>query len=116
MFPAFIFLDTIVGAVAADQYLGRLQAILCASNFYAAGLMVLVASSAPAASENGLAVTGLLLAMLLLAIWCWRHKAQCQCVDGRAVPGTKGQSEDTEEGEKVVLDPAKVQLEFDAKR
>ena len=67
----FLFLASlapIVSALAADQYLGRLRTILCALSFYAAGLMVPVASSAPAASENGLGVAGLLLVMLLLGI------------------------------------------------
>lgn len=67
-FLCVCFLTPIAGAVVADQYLGRLYTILYSSGFYIMGLLVLVASSLPAAKEHGLALLGLLLAMLLLAI------------------------------------------------
>ena len=115
-FPLLSSLTPIVGAVAADQYLGRLQAIVCASNFYAAGLIVLVASSAPAASENGLVVAGLLLVMLLLAIGAGGIKPNVNVLMAEQYQEPKIKVRTLKTGEKVVLDPAKVQLEFDAKR
>jgi POT family proton-dependent oligopeptide transporter len=59
------FITPILGAVIADQHLGRMRTITYASVAYIAGLAVLVASSR---FDAGASLLGLLLAMALVGV------------------------------------------------
>lgn len=98
------YLTPIVGAILADQYLGRLKTILCASGLYLAGLVVLVASSMPAARENGLAVAGLMLTMLLLGAGAGGIKPNVNALLAEQYIEPKSKVRSLKTGEKVILD------------
>lgn len=103
-FLLFEFLTPIVGALVADQYLGRLRTILYASAFYVAGSVVLVASSLPAARENGLAVIGLVLAMLLLGTGAGGIKPTVSALIADQYIEPENKVRTLSSGEEVVLD------------
>ena len=92
-----------MGAIVADQYLGRLGTILHASGFYMAGLVVLVTSSLPAVRENGLAVVGLLLAMLLLGTGAGGIKPNVSALIAEQYIEPKNTVRTLNSGEEVVL-------------
>jgi POT family proton-dependent oligopeptide transporter len=98
------FLTPIAGAIVADQYLGRLYTILYSSGFYITGLVVLITSSLPTASENGLAVVGLLVAMLLLAIGAGGIKPSVGSLIAEQYTEPENKVRILKTGERVVLD------------
>lgn len=68
LFSLTTSLTPLLGAILADQYLGRLNTILYASLFYLLGLCALFASSLPIAHAYNLSLGGLLTSLFLLSI------------------------------------------------
>lgn len=58
----------VIGGMIADQYLGKINTILAFSAIYMVGLIILTATSAPAAIENGAAFPGFVVAIVIIGL------------------------------------------------
>ena len=65
-FRFLCYLTPIGGAILADQFWGKYKTILIGCQIYAIGLIILVATSIPAAIHAGIAFPGLIVAMIVL--------------------------------------------------
>lgn len=98
------FVTPVVGAVVAEQYLGRLRTITYASLIYICGLSVLVLSSLPVAHDRELAFPGMLLSLLLIGIGTGGIKTNVNSLIAEQYTGPKGAVRVLKSGEKVVVD------------
>jgi POT family proton-dependent oligopeptide transporter len=67
-FQFFCYLTPILGAIVADQFLGKYKAIFLACLIYLVGLLVLVLTSIPPSINAGVALPGLIIAMIILGL------------------------------------------------
>jgi POT family proton-dependent oligopeptide transporter len=67
-FQFFCYLTPIGGAIVADQFWGKYKATFIACIIYLIGLVVLVLSSIPPSINAGVALPGLIIAMLILGV------------------------------------------------
>ncbi|KAK7949539.1 hypothetical protein PG988_016178 [Apiospora saccharicola] len=67
-FKFWAYTSTVIGAVVADQYLGKFKTILLACAIYTVGLVILVATSTPAALRDGAGFGGLVIAMVTIGL------------------------------------------------
>jgi dipeptide/tripeptide permease len=89
----------------ADQYLGKYKTILVFSVFYVIGLFVLFISSLPAAIEGNFALTGLIIAMLVIGVGTGGIKSNVSPLIAEQVADSKARTRVLESGEKVLVDP-----------
>jgi proton-dependent oligopeptide transporter, POT family len=67
-FQFFCYLTPIAGAIIADQFWGKYRTIFAACLIYLFGLVVLVLTSIPASIHAGVALPGLIVAMIFLGL------------------------------------------------
>ena len=67
-FQFFCYLTPILGAIVADQYLGKYRTIFVGCVIYLVGLLVLVLTSIPLSINAGVGVPGLIVAMVIIGI------------------------------------------------
>ncbi|RKP33683.1 hypothetical protein BJ085DRAFT_22442, partial [Dimargaris cristalligena] len=67
-FQFFCYLTPIFGAIVADQYLGKVRAIIIFSLTYVVGLIILTCTSIPGAIRAGAALPGLIIAMIIIGV------------------------------------------------
>jgi POT family proton-dependent oligopeptide transporter len=84
---SWAYASTIIGAIIADQYLGKFKAILIASSIYVVGLVVLATTATPLALQNGAGFGGLIAAIVTIDLGTGGIKANVIhiCADS-AVP------------------------------
>ncbi|KAF2017802.1 oligopeptide transporter [Aaosphaeria arxii CBS 175.79] len=103
-FLIWCFISPIIGAVAADQYLGRVRTIVYSSIVYISGLVVLVGSTLDVVHEAGLSFVGLLFALFLIGGGTGGIKANVNTLLAEQYTGPDEEIQVTESGEKVVVD------------
>ena len=67
-FQFFCSLTPIAGAIVADQFWGKYRTITAACLLYIVGLLVLVLTSIPPAIHAGVALPGLIIAMIIIGV------------------------------------------------
>ncbi|ORY92083.1 MFS peptide transporter, partial [Syncephalastrum racemosum] len=67
-FQFWCYVTPLIGGMIADQYLGKINTILAFSAVYMVGLVILTATSAPAAIENGAAFPGFVVAIVIIGL------------------------------------------------
>lgn len=67
-FQFFCFLTPIGGAIIADQFWGKYRTIFVSCIIYLVGLFVLVMTSIPPSINAGVALPGLIIAMIIIGI------------------------------------------------
>jgi POT family proton-dependent oligopeptide transporter len=67
-FQFFCYLTPIAGAIVADQFLGKYKAIFLACIIYLVGLIVLILTSIPPSINAGIALPGLIIAIIILGL------------------------------------------------
>lgn len=89
----------------ADQYLGKFKTILVACSIYIVGLVILVATSTPAALEDGAGFGGLIVAMITIGLGTGGIKANVtpMCAEQYKEPDVVVRT--LASGETVVVDP-----------
>ncbi|KAI5841498.1 MFS peptide transporter, partial [Morchella snyderi] len=90
-FQFWCYVNPILGAIIADQYMGKYNTILLFACVYIAGLLVLFVTSLPFAVESGAALGGLVAAMVVI---------------GLGTGGIKSNVSPLRGGERVIVDPA----------
>ncbi len=96
----------ILGAVVADQYLGRYNSILWFSVVYIVGLVVLFTTALPISLEGGHALGGLIAAMILIGIGTGGIKSNVSPLIAEQYRGIKQTIKTIKSGERVIIDPA----------
>ncbi|PVI05979.1 POT family protein [Periconia macrospinosa] len=104
-FKFWAYASTIIGAVVADQYLGKFKAIVLAGCIYIAGLIILVATATPSAIQNGAGFGGLIAAMVTIGLGTGGIKANVTPMCAEQYQNARPVIKTLETGEKVLVDP-----------
>ncbi|KAJ0349282.1 hypothetical protein COL154_013610 [Colletotrichum chrysophilum] len=105
-FQWFCYVTPILGAIIADQYLGKYKTILVFCAFYWVGLVILWTTSLPVAMANGAGKPGYIVAIIVIGLGTGGIKSNIAPLIAdqyqRRVMAVK--TEKT--GERVIIDPA----------
>lgn len=104
-FQAWCYVTPILGAVVADQYLGRYLTIKYFSVVYMVGIAVLFVTSLPPSIERGWAFPGLIAAMVVIGIGTGGIKSNVSPLIAEQVRSTSAFVEERKGGRRVVVDP-----------
>jgi POT family proton-dependent oligopeptide transporter len=106
-FQFWCYVTPILGAIIADQYLGKYNTIVIFCCVYILGLIVLTCTSIPTALDHGAGLAGYIVAIIIIGLGTGGIKSNVapliadQYKRRQMVIGT-----DNKTGEKVIIDPA----------
>jgi len=104
-FQFWCYLTPLLGAVVADQYLGKYATIKWFSLVYMAGIAILFATSLPWAIQAGAAFPGLVLAMVVIGLGTGGIKSNVSPLIAEQVRSTKPFVKTMDNGKRVIVDP-----------
>ncbi|KAF2441395.1 PTR2-domain-containing protein [Karstenula rhodostoma CBS 690.94] len=104
-FKFWAYGSTIIGAIVADQYLGKFKAILVASGIYTIGLIILVPTATPSAIQDGAGFGGLIAAMITIGLGTGGIKANVTPMCAEQYQNARPIIKILKTDEKVVIDP-----------
>ncbi|KAI9846137.1 MAG: peptide transporter ptr2 [Thelocarpon superellum] len=104
-FQFWCYVTPILGAIVADQYLGRYRTILFFSIVYVVGLLILFLSSLPIAIEKQASLGGLIAAMIVIGLGTGGIKSNVSPLIAEQYRGTKQTIRTLKTGERVIVDP-----------
>ncbi|KAI9753981.1 MAG: hypothetical protein M4579_004911 [Chaenotheca gracillima] len=104
-FQFWCYVTPIIGAIVADQYLGKYKTIVLFAIVYISGLLVLFLTSLPVAIENGAALGGLVAAMIIIGLGTGGIKSNVSPLIAEQYRGTKQTIRVEKSGERVIVDP-----------
>jgi len=67
-FQFWCYVTPIIGAIVADAWLGRYNAIMLFACIYLCGLVVIFTTSLPGSLDNGAGLGGLVVTMIILGL------------------------------------------------
>ncbi|TKA52391.1 hypothetical protein B0A49_10108 [Cryomyces minteri] len=105
-FQFWCYVTPILGAIIADQYLGKYLTILYFSIVYMVGVLILFLTSLPVAIEHGAALGGLVTAMIVIGLGTGGIKSNVSPLIAEQYRGTKPIVKTLRNGERVIVDPA----------
>ncbi|KAE8147768.1 POT family-domain-containing protein [Aspergillus avenaceus] len=101
------YVTPIVGAIVADQYLGKYKTIVVFSIIYMIGLLILVCTSIPSSLEHGAGLGGFIVAILVIGLGTGGIKSNVAPLIADQYKRKKMAIKTVEKtGERVVIDPA----------
>lgn len=98
------FITPIIGAIVAEQNIGRVKTIVYSSTVYGCGLATLFLSSLPFARDNSVSILGLSLSLFLIGIGTGGIKTNVSSLIAEQYIGPKEAIMVLKSGEKVVVD------------
>lgn len=104
-FQLWCYVTPILGAIIADQYLGKYQTIKYFSIIYMTGILILFVTSLPFSIERGSAFPGLMVAMIIIGIGTGGIKANVSPLIAEQVRSTKPFIKHISNGRKVIVHP-----------
>jgi len=104
-FQFWCYITPIMGAVVADQYLGKYLTIKYFSVVYMFGIFLLFITSLPFSIEHGGALPGLIVAMFIIGIGTGGIKSNVGPLIAEQVQTTKPFIRHLENGKRVIVDP-----------
>lgn len=105
-FQFWCYVTPILGAIVADQYLGRYNTILYFAMIYIVGLIILLCTSLPVAIEHGAALGGLIAAMIIIGLGTGGIKSNVSPLIAEQYRETTQRIRVEKSGERVIVDPA----------
>ncbi|KAJ5062757.1 POT family-domain-containing protein [Bipolaris maydis] len=104
-FKFWAYASTVIGAIVADQYLGRFKTIALGCGVYIVGLVVLVATSTPAGIQSGAGFGGLVTAMVVIGLGTGSIKANVTPMCAEQYEPDVAYTKQLATGEWVIVDP-----------
>ncbi|KAH0200044.1 hypothetical protein KCU99_g6471, partial [Aureobasidium melanogenum] len=104
-FKFWAYASTVIGAVIADQYLGRFKTIAIACGVYIVDFVILVATSTPAGIGSGAGFGGLIAAMVVIGMGTGSIKANVTPMCAEQYRPDSAYVKRLKSGEGVVVDP-----------
>lgn len=104
-FQFWCYVTPILGAVVADQYLGKYRTIKCFSVVYMVGISILFITSLPFSIERGAAFPGLITAMIIIGLGTGGIKSNVSPLIAEQVRTTKPYVKTLRGGKRVIVDP-----------
>lgn len=95
----------IIGAIVADQYLGKYKTIVLFCGVYMVGLLLLVCTSIPTALENGAGLGGFIVSILITGLGTGGIKSNVAPLIADQYK-RKTMAVATKKGQRVIVDPA----------
>lgn len=105
-FLLWCYITPVLGAVVAEQYLGRVKTIIYSSTIYICGLTMLFMSSLPIAQDLGVSLAGLLSALFFIGIGAGGIKANVSSLIAEQYAGPNEAKRVLNSGEEVIVDRA----------
>lgn len=105
-FQFWCYVTPIIGAVIADQYLGKYKTICLFAGVYVVGVLVLFLTSLPVAIDNGAALGGLIAAMIIIGLGTGGIKSNVSPLIAEQYTVTKPYVKTLKSGQRVIVDPA----------
>lgn len=105
-FQFWCYVTPVLGAVVADQYLGKYWTIFWSAVIYVVGVLVLFLTSLPSSIEHGAALGGLVTAMIVIGLGTGGIKSNVSPLIAEQYRNTKLFVRTTSSGERVLVDPA----------
>ncbi|KAJ5895643.1 hypothetical protein N7495_007334 [Penicillium taxi] len=105
-FQFWCYVTPVIGAIVADQYLGKYKAIVLFCGVYLVGLLILVCTSIPGALEHGAGLGGFIVAILVIGLGTGGIKSNVAPLIADQYKRKKMAITTTKKGERVVIDPA----------
>lgn len=105
-FSFWCYVTPIIGAIAADQYLGKYRAIKYFCVVYIAGLFVLLFTSLPISLHHGAGLGGFIGAILLLGLGTGGIKSNVSPLIADQYERRTMAMKTLPSGERIILDPA----------
>ncbi|KAK7419785.1 hypothetical protein QQX98_003157 [Neonectria punicea] len=103
-FKFWAYASTVIGAIIADQYLGKFKAIMFACGIYIVGLVILVSTSTPTAITNNAGLGGLIAAMVTIGLGTGGIKANVTPLCAEQYTNSPV-LKTLKSGEEVIVDP-----------
>ncbi|KAI8369339.1 POT family-domain-containing protein [Radiomyces spectabilis] len=103
-FTFFCYFTPMLGALVADQYLGRYKTILLFSFVYMIGWLILTATSTPASLANGGGFPGYVVALVVIGFGTGGIKGIVSTLCADQYRKTDNYIKETKSGEKVMVD------------
>ena len=104
-FKFWAYASTVIGAIIADQYLGRFKTIVAACGVYIVGLVILVTTATPAGITSGAGFGGLIAAMVVIGLGTGSIKANVTPMCAEQYRPDTAYTKQLKSGEWVVVDP-----------
>ncbi|KAF7125302.1 hypothetical protein CNMCM5793_001480 [Aspergillus hiratsukae] len=105
-FQFWCYVTPILGAIIADQYLGKYKTIVLFCGVYLVGLLILVCTSIPTALEHGAGIGGFIVAILIIGLGTGGIKSNVAPLIADQYKRKKMAVTTTKKGERVIIDPA----------
>jgi POT family proton-dependent oligopeptide transporter len=105
-FQFWCYVTPILGAIIADQYLGKYKTIVLFCGVYLVGLLILVCTSIPTALEHGAGLGGFIVAILVIGLGTGGIKSNVAPLIADQYKRKKMAVSTTKKGERVIIDPA----------
>ncbi|KAF3798144.1 Peptide transporter PTR2 [Colletotrichum gloeosporioides] len=105
-FQWFCYVTPILGAIIADQYLGKYKTILVFCAFYWVGLVILWTTSLPVAMANGAGKPGYIVAIIVIGLGTGGIKSNIAPLIADQYQRRVMAVRTEKTGERVIIDPA----------
>jgi POT family proton-dependent oligopeptide transporter len=106
-FQWFCYVTPILGAIIADQYLGKYKTILIFCGFYWVGLVVLWTTSLPVSLDHGAGIPGYIVAIIIIGFGTGGIKSNiAPLIADQYTRRRMAITTDAKTGEKCIIDPA----------
>jgi POT family proton-dependent oligopeptide transporter len=103
-FQFWCYVTPILGAIVADQYLGRYKTIMVFAGIYSIGQFILVCTSIPQA-DTAAHTAGLIIAMIVIGLGTGGIKSNVSALIVEQYTNTKRYIRSEKNGERVIVDP-----------
>lgn len=104
-FQFWCYVTPVLGAVVADQYLGKYWTIYWSAVVYVVGIVILFLTSLPSAINDGFALFGLVSAMLVIGLGTGGIKSNVSPLIAEQYRGTEAFVKKLKGGEKIIVSP-----------
>ncbi|KAG2173834.1 hypothetical protein INT43_005254 [Umbelopsis isabellina] len=104
-FQFWCYITPIIGAIIADQYLGKYRTILLFGAIYMVGLVIITATSAPSAIASGASFPGFVVGLIVVGLGTGGIKSNVSPLVAEQYQSTKPYVRTLKSGEQVIVTP-----------